>query len=92
MYVYTATTMTQLDTDRVLKNLGKRIRVLRKEKNLSQRELGLESFIEKSTIQRIERGLMNCTIKTTLKISHALNIEYAELFNFSSIEDSHTSK
>lgn len=71
------------DSEEFLKKLGARIRVLRKEKKLSQRRLGLEALIEKSTIQRIERGLMNCTVKTLLKISNALDVEYAELFDFS---------
>lgn len=70
------------NTDIFLKQLGERIRFLRKAKGLSQRNLGLESLIEKSTIQRIERGLMNCTVKTLLKIANALDVEYAELFNF----------
>ena len=70
------------DTDEFLEQLGIRIRALRKEKKLSQRQLGIEALIEKSTIQRIERGLMNCTVKTLLKIANALNIEYEELFNF----------
>jgi transcriptional regulator with XRE-family HTH domain len=70
------------DTEEFLKNLGIRIRYLRKEKDFSQAKLGIESLIEKSTIQRIERGLMNCTVKTLLKISNALDIKYSELFDF----------
>ena len=71
------------DTEKFLTQLGSRVRELRKDKKLSQRALGLEALIEKSTIQRIERGLMNCTVKTLLKISNALDVEYAELFDFS---------
>ena len=71
------------DSEEFLKQLGSRIRVLRKQKKMSQRKLGLEALIEKSTIQRIERGLMNCTVKTLLKLSNALDVEYAELFDFS---------
>ena len=74
--------MRYSDSEEFLKQLGKRIRVLRKEKNLSQRELGIEALIEKSTIQRIERGLMNCTVKTLLKIANSLDVEYVQLFNF----------
>ncbi len=70
------------NTDEFLKQLGIRIRVLRKERKLSQQKLGIEALIEKSTIQRIERGLMNCTVKTLLKITNALDVEYAELFEF----------
>ncbi len=70
------------NTDEFLEQLGIRIRVLRKERKLSQQKLGIEALIEKSTIQRIERGLMNCTVKTLLKITNALDVEYAELFEF----------
>ena len=47
--------------------LGKRIRYLRLKKKMSQRDLGIEALMEKPTIQRIERGLMNCTINTLLR-------------------------
>lgn len=70
------------DSDIFLKRLGARIRVIRKEKKFSQRKLGLEALIEKSTIQRIERGLMNCTVKTLIKIANALDVEYSDLFHF----------
>tara|TARA_B100000767_G_scaffold93735_1_gene90169 strand:- start:535 stop:777 length:243 start_codon:yes stop_codon:yes gene_type:complete len=70
------------NTDEFLGELGIRIKTLRKEKKLSQQKLGVEALIEKSTIQRIERGLMNCTVKTLLKIANALDVEYIELFKF----------
>jgi len=76
------------DNDKFLEQLGMRIRALRKEKNLSQQKLGLEALIEKSTIQRIERGLMNCTVKTLLKIANALDVEYIELFAFTTEDTS----
>jgi transcriptional regulator with XRE-family HTH domain len=77
------------DSDKFLTCLGERIRELRKAKNLSQSKLGLNAFIEKSTIQRIERGLMNCTVKTLIKISNSLDVEYMELFNFSNNNEHH---
>ena len=69
-------------SEEVLKQFGSRIRTLRKERQLSQRELALATLMEKSTIQRIERGLMNCTIKTLIKLAHALNVEFKSLFDF----------
>ena len=63
---------------------GKQVRFLRKEKGFSQRELGLRADIEKSTVQRIERGLMNCTLKTLLRLANALELGTFELFSFHS--------
>jgi len=67
------------NADEFLQTLGKQIRTLRKERNLSQRELGLRAELEKSEIQRLERG-GNTTFKTMLKVVNALDIEFAELF------------
>jgi len=62
--------------------LGKRIRYLRLKKKMSQRDLGIEALMEKSTIQRIERGLMNCTINTLLRLANALGVSISSLLDF----------
>jgi len=67
------------DIDIFLKDIGKRLKELRKEQKISQRELGLRSGLEKSEIQRLERG-GNTTFKTMLKIVNALDIDFGELF------------
>ena len=61
--------------------LGVRIRQLREEKNISQQVLADICNVPKSTIGRLERGEVNPTVKTLLKISSALNIEFIHLFS-----------
>ena len=65
-----------------IKFLGVRIRQLREEKNISQQVLADICNVPKSTIERLERGEVNPTVKTLLKISKALNIEFIHLFSF----------
>jgi len=43
--------------------------------------------MEKSTIQRIERGLMNCTINTLLRLANALGVSIGSLFDFNDPTD-----
>jgi len=64
------------------KQLGDRIRQLRKLRKWSQSDLGYESELDKSAIQRIERGVDNSTIKTLIKITNAFEMEFKELFDF----------
>ena len=75
-------TMRYPDSEKFYKKLGKQVRSLRKDNNLSQRELGLRSDLEKSVIQRLERGAVNSTLKTLIKVANALDIEFKDLFDF----------
>ena len=60
--------------------LGKRIKTLRTQKDMSQNDLAIECNFEKASMSRIESGKSNPTIRTLYKISIALNINLAELF------------
>ncbi len=62
------------------KLFGKRIKKLRKEYNMSQSELGGKAELEKTAIQRIERGY-NSTLKTLRKLANAFDMSLSELFN-----------
>lgn len=62
--------------------VGENIKKLRNEKEWSQTELGYRSELDKSVIQRIERGKYNSSIKTLLKIANALEVKFYELFLF----------
>jgi len=79
--------MKYTSSKKFIKIVGKRIKELRKEQGLTQRDLSDKSEMEESAIQRIERGY-NSTLKTLLKIANAFDIPFSELFNFSTIEDS----
>lgn len=66
---------------KVLKDLGKRIRELRKEKGWSQEKLGFEVELHPTYIGGIERGERNPSVKNLAKIAKALSIKIADLFS-----------
>ena len=65
------------------KKLGERIRELRKIKGISQLELAYDMDMSMNTISGIELGKISPKIETLRKIASKLDIEIAELFNFS---------
>ena len=64
------------------KALGKRIRQLREEKNLTQTELAHLCEFERSNMNRIENGNINPSAYVLYSISLKLNVETSELLNF----------
>ncbi|HXU26801.1 MAG TPA: helix-turn-helix transcriptional regulator [Bacteroidia bacterium] len=62
-----------------LQQIGNNIRKKRDAKDISQQELADNSDVAKSTIQRIEKGEMNPSVLTLIKISTALETELSEL-------------
>ncbi|WP_426482676.1 helix-turn-helix domain-containing protein [Chryseobacterium sp. R2ACT005] len=65
-----------------LKSFGKRIEVLRNEKNLSLRQLSQNCDIDYSDISKIEKGLRNIQMSTILELAKGLNVTIKELFDF----------
>ena len=63
-----------------LKSLGRRIKSLRKEKNLSQDRLSEKIDKSVDTISNIERGKFAPRLDTALEIARALDVELFELF------------
>ncbi|MCR6462562.1 helix-turn-helix transcriptional regulator [Bacillus paranthracis] len=77
----------------IIKELGQRIRYIRKEKNLSQERLGELSRIHPNHVGAIERGEKNVTIESLIKLTNGLNITLEDLFRkieFSDKETTHT--
>lgn len=64
------------------KNLGKKIKELRAEKNLTQDKLAELAGIHPKFTGKIERAEKKPSLDTIIKISKALNIEVKELFDF----------
>lgn len=62
--------------------LGKRIKKLRSEKNISQSQLSFEADIQISQISRIERGIINTTIANLHVIAKVIDVELKDLFDF----------
>lgn len=67
--------------DKDLQAIGKKIRKLRKDKGLSQEELGAEAELDRTYISDIELGTRNFGIKNLIKIAKALNVKVTHLLN-----------
>lgn len=67
----------------VLNKFGAHLRMVRKEKGLSQQELAFKAGISKNQIGNIERGEVNITLITATAIASVLKIALKELFDFS---------
>ncbi|MCW3792641.1 helix-turn-helix domain-containing protein [Paenibacillus sp. LS1] len=59
--------------------VGKKIRLYRKARKLTQEELGEQLRIDQSYLGRIERGEVNITIETLDKIAISLHITPSQL-------------
>lgn len=60
--------------------LGERIRYIRKDKGLSQEELGELSGLHTNYIGQVERGNKNLTVESLEKITFGLGITLEQLF------------
>lgn len=66
---------------RYLKLLGKRIKDLRKERNMTQKEMALHLGTNYIQVGRIERGQANSTIIMLKKLSEVLGVEIGKIVN-----------
>lgn len=71
-----------LKDESFLIELGNRLRVIRKEKNISQESLANTINVEISQISRLERGILNASVSLIKDLSIALDISLSEFFNF----------
>jgi transcriptional regulator with XRE-family HTH domain len=62
--------------------LGKRIKSLRLESELSQEKLGEITGLDRTYISGIERGVRNPSIKNIEKLAKAFNVRISELTDF----------
>jgi len=69
-----------MDTKKERKALGKRIRVIRELKGLSQEELGEKASLSYKYLGELERGNVNVSFDSLLKIAHALEMPVGDLF------------
>lgn len=65
--------------DELLVEIGKKIKAIRRDHNITQQHLADLCNFEKSNLCRIESGRSNVTIKTLLTISTALEVDIIEL-------------
>lgn len=65
-----------------IKHFGKNIRSIRRDRDISQQQLAVESDLSLSQVSRIERGLVNTSLNHILCIALALGVHPKELWNF----------
>lgn len=66
---------------RTLAKLGKQIRVLRKERGLTQESAAEAARLDPKHWQEIEAGRINVTVATLIAVSRALRVPISGLFN-----------
>ena len=68
-----------MDKETFLKNVGKNIVRIRKERNITQEKLANLLETHGYALRRIEKGEVNTTIWTLKKIAKALDVDIKEL-------------
>jgi len=63
------------------RNLGEKIRKLRKKQNISQEELGFRAKLHRTYIGAIERAEQNVSIDNIHKIARALKVSPGDLLD-----------
>lgn len=76
----------QLDKNKTLKLLGNNIKSIRKKKNISQSELARLCLKDKQSIERVENGKTNPTVKYLIEIANSLDVSLKQIFDFDKIE------
>ncbi len=71
---------------------GKKLRLLRMSKGLSQEELGFLSGMHRTYIGQIERAEKNITIANAYRLSKTLEVDIRELFDFSDVYKENSEK
>lgn len=70
------------DKELLQKEVGKRIRKLREERNIPQQDLAAGCDMEKSNFSRLESGNTNPSLYTLKKIADKLGITLSEIVDF----------
>jgi transcriptional regulator with XRE-family HTH domain len=78
--IYTILSFTTMSDQDILANFGKKVRLLRKEKGLSQEDLSYKAQLHRTYIGMIERAEKNITLINIEKIAKALEVDIIELF------------
>jgi len=74
--------MGKPEVEQFIKKIGKRIRELRLEKNMSQLDLAIKSGVDERQIQRLENVETSPTLKTLLKVINGLDMDFPTFFTF----------
>lgn len=80
MHILIALSLGRTIIETMIKNLGERMRKLRKEKGLTLVEIAEKTGVAQATLSRIETGTMTGTVESHEKIAEVLGIGLAELY------------
>ena len=75
----------KMQPDKLKASFGKRIRSLRRVRDLTQEQLAEEVGCSTEYISRIERGLVSPSFEILSALANALHVEVGALFNFSEL-------
>ena len=64
----------------VLTRFGSRLREMRRERKMSQEDLGLETGLEQAYLSDVELGRRNISLRNINALANALNVTLSELF------------
>ena len=67
------------DPETIEQEVGRRIRAIRKELDLRQRDVAERTDLSTETISRIERGVQGVTFPNVTRIANALEVPLAEI-------------
>lgn len=71
-----------MDKTNLKVKFGRRLRQIRRLKNLTQEQLAEVTGISVEFVSNIERGINAPSFDTLEKLSEVLNVSYADLFDF----------
>jgi transcriptional regulator with XRE-family HTH domain len=67
------------DPDQIILEVGRRVAELRRGAGMSQSEFALKLGITPQSVQSIERGIQNLTLRTMAKLAAALEVRMLDL-------------
>ncbi|MEX1193421.1 MAG: helix-turn-helix transcriptional regulator [Brumimicrobium sp.] len=71
--------MKSFEYEKEIKRLGEKVKELRLQQNITQEILSALCDVDVRTIQRIEKGQQNITLRILFRISDSLSVNPAEL-------------
>jgi transcriptional regulator with XRE-family HTH domain len=71
----------------LLLSFGAHLRVLRKQRGLSQQALADEADLSWPTVQRVEAGNQSATLEVLAALAKALGLPLSDLLRFTTAED-----
>ncbi len=71
-----------MDEEKIYSLIGKRIKFLRENQNMTQEKLAEKTGLSLDYIGKIEVNINHPGLKALMKIADALSVELVEIFNF----------